>query len=66
MELTRGALRRRCMKSRPNASLLSGDAERPACSQVEAAYQRLKQDIMEGIYTPRQRRIRRSPNIVRF
>jgi len=54
------------MKSRPNASLLSGDAERPACSQVEAAYQRLKQDIMEGIYTPRQRRIRRSPNIVRF
>lgn len=30
-------------------------AERPACSRAESAYQRLKQDIMEGIYTPRQR-----------
>jgi DNA-binding GntR family transcriptional regulator len=42
------------MKSRPKTSLLSHDAERPACSRVEAAYQRLKQDIMEGVYTPRQ------------
>jgi DNA-binding GntR family transcriptional regulator len=30
-------------------------AERPACSRAEATYQRLKHDIMEGIYTPRQR-----------
>jgi DNA-binding GntR family transcriptional regulator len=32
-------------------------AERPPPSRVEAAYQRLKRDIMEGIYTPRQRLI---------
>jgi DNA-binding GntR family transcriptional regulator len=32
-------------------------AERPACSRVEATYQRLKRDIMEGVYTPRQRLI---------
>jgi DNA-binding GntR family transcriptional regulator len=42
------------MKSRPKTSLLSHDAERPAGSRVEAAYQRLKQDIIEGVYTPRQ------------
>ena len=30
-------------------------AERPACSRAEAAYQQLKQDIMAGVYTPRQR-----------
>jgi DNA-binding GntR family transcriptional regulator len=32
-------------------------AERPAYSRVEATYQRLKRDIMEGVYTPRQRLI---------
>jgi DNA-binding GntR family transcriptional regulator len=42
------------MKSRPKTSLLSHDAGRPAGSRVEAAYQRLKQDIIEGVYTPRQ------------
>lgn len=26
-----------------------------ACSRVEATYQRLKHDIMQGVYTPRQR-----------
>ena len=30
-------------------------AARPACSRAEAAYQQLKHDIMEGVYTPRQR-----------
>jgi DNA-binding GntR family transcriptional regulator len=30
-------------------------AERTACSRLEATYQRLKRDIMEGAYTPRQR-----------
>jgi DNA-binding GntR family transcriptional regulator len=29
--------------------------ERTACSRLEATYQRLKRDIMEGAYTPRQR-----------
>lgn len=32
-------------------------AERPVCSRVEVTYQRLKRDIMEGVYTPRQRLI---------
>src|SRR5919106_5618404 len=32
-------------------------AEHPVCSRVEATYQRLKGDIMEGVYTPRQRLI---------
>jgi DNA-binding GntR family transcriptional regulator len=32
-------------------------AERRVCSRVEAMYQRLKRDIMEGVYTPRQRLI---------
>jgi DNA-binding GntR family transcriptional regulator len=32
-------------------------AARPACSRVEATYLRLKHDIMEGVYTPRQRLI---------
>jgi DNA-binding GntR family transcriptional regulator len=32
-------------------------AKRPACSRVEVTYQRLKRDIMEGVYTPRQRLI---------
>ena len=31
--------------------------EHPVCSRVEATYQRLKRDIMEGVYTPRQRLI---------
>jgi DNA-binding GntR family transcriptional regulator len=30
-------------------------AVRPACSRLDAAYQRLKQDILDGVYTPRQR-----------
>ena len=30
-------------------------AGRAACSRVEATYQRLKHDIMQGVYTPRQR-----------
>ncbi len=42
------------MKSRPKIPLPSRGTERPACSRVEAAYQRLKRDIMEGVYTPRQ------------
>jgi DNA-binding GntR family transcriptional regulator len=32
-------------------------AERRVCSRVEATYQRLKRDIMDGVYTPRQRLI---------
>ncbi len=28
---------------------------RPACSRAETAYQQLKQDILDGVYTPRQR-----------
>jgi DNA-binding GntR family transcriptional regulator len=32
-------------------------AERRVCSRLEAAYQRLKRDIMDGVYTPRQRLI---------
>jgi hypothetical protein len=32
-------------------------AKRPACSRVEVTYQQLKRDIMEGVYTPRQRLI---------
>ena len=32
-------------------------AQRPACTRVEATYQRLKRHIMEGVYTPRQRLI---------
>lgn len=32
-------------------------AERPVCSRVEVTYQRLKRDIMEGVYTPHQRLI---------
>jgi DNA-binding GntR family transcriptional regulator len=31
--------------------------EHPVCSRVEATYQRLKRDIMGGVYTPRQRLI---------
>lgn len=43
------------MKSQPKSHLPSCGAKRPACSRVEATYQRLKRDIMEGVYTPRQR-----------
>jgi DNA-binding GntR family transcriptional regulator len=32
-------------------------AERPVGSRVDATYQRLKRDIIEGVYTPRQRLI---------
>lgn len=42
------------MKSRPKAHPPSDGVERPACSRLEATYQRLKRDIMEGVYTPRQ------------
>jgi DNA-binding GntR family transcriptional regulator len=31
--------------------------EHPVCGRVDATYQRLKRDIMEGVYTPRQRLI---------
>lgn len=43
------------MKSRSQTHLPSRSAERPACSRAEVTYQRLKHDIMEGVYTPRQR-----------
>lgn len=43
------------MKSRLKTHLPRNGVERPACSRVEATYQRLKRDIMEGVYTPRQR-----------
>jgi DNA-binding GntR family transcriptional regulator len=43
------------MKSRPKTQPLPSGAERAACSRLEAAYQRLKHDILEGIYTPHQR-----------
>jgi DNA-binding GntR family transcriptional regulator len=45
------------MKSQPQRHLPGCGAKRPACSRVEATYQRLKRDIMEGVYTPRQRLI---------
>lgn len=45
------------MQSRPKAQPPRRGAARPACSRVEATYQRLKRDIMEGVYTPRQRLI---------
>jgi DNA-binding GntR family transcriptional regulator len=45
------------MKSGAKAYPPHRGAERPPPSRVEAAYQRLKRDIMEGIYTPRQRLI---------
>jgi DNA-binding GntR family transcriptional regulator len=43
------------MKSRSKAQPRRGGAERAVCSRLEAAYQRLKHDITEGVYTPRQR-----------
>jgi len=45
------------MQSRPKSQPPRHGAKRSACSRVEATYQRLKHDIMEGIYTPRQRLI---------
>ncbi len=45
------------MKSLGRTHSPGREAERPVCSRVEATYQRLKRDIMEGIYTPRQRLI---------
>jgi DNA-binding GntR family transcriptional regulator len=45
------------MKSGAKAYPPHRGAERPPLSRVEAAYQWLKRDIMDGIYTPRQRLI---------
>jgi DNA-binding GntR family transcriptional regulator len=45
------------MKSPGRTHSPGREAERPVCSRVEATYQRLKRDIMEGVYTPRQRLI---------
>jgi DNA-binding GntR family transcriptional regulator len=45
------------MPSRPKTQPPRRRAARPACSRVEATYQRLKREIMEGVYTPRQRLI---------
>ena len=39
----------------PKTDDSSRGAEKASCSRVETAYQRLKHDILEGIYTPRQR-----------
>ncbi len=41
--------------SRPKSDRSSPGADRPACSRAETAYQQLKDDILEGVYTPRQR-----------
>ncbi len=41
--------------SRPKAKRADSGAASPSCSRAETAYQRLKHDILEGIYTPRQR-----------
>jgi DNA-binding GntR family transcriptional regulator len=43
------------MQSHPQTPLPRRGTDRPACSRVETAYQQLKRDIMEGVYTPRQR-----------
>lgn len=40
---------------RPKTTRASRGAERPPCSRAEMAYQQLRHDILEGIYTPRQR-----------
>ena len=45
------------MKSPARIHVPERGAKRPVCSRVEATYQRLKRDIMEGVYTPRQRLI---------
>jgi DNA-binding GntR family transcriptional regulator len=43
------------MPLRPKTHPPRRDTARPACGRAEAAYQRLKRAIIEGIYTPRQR-----------
>jgi DNA-binding GntR family transcriptional regulator len=43
------------MKPGPKAHPPRRGAERTACSRLEATYQQLKRDIMEGVYSPRQR-----------
>jgi DNA-binding GntR family transcriptional regulator len=45
------------MKSPARPRVAGRGAEHPACSRVEVTYRRLKRDIMEGVYTPRQRLI---------
>jgi DNA-binding GntR family transcriptional regulator len=42
------------MKSPARTHVPERGAKRPVCSRVEVTYQRLKRDIMEGVYTPRQ------------
>jgi DNA-binding GntR family transcriptional regulator len=42
------------MTSRPKTGARCSGVERTPCSRLEAAYQRLKRDILEGVYTPRQ------------
>jgi DNA-binding GntR family transcriptional regulator len=45
------------MKSPARTHVPERGAKRLVCSRVEVTYQRLKRDIMEGVYTPRQRLI---------
>ena len=45
------------MKSPASPHIPEHEAERSAHSRVEATYQQLKHDIIEGVYTPRQRLI---------
>jgi DNA-binding GntR family transcriptional regulator len=45
------------MKSAARTYSPGRGGEHPVCSRVDATYQRLKRDIMEGVYTPRQRLI---------
>ncbi|HEX9870842.1 MAG TPA: GntR family transcriptional regulator, partial [Candidatus Tectomicrobia bacterium] len=45
------------MKSPAQTHSLQRQAEGRGSSRVEATYQRLKRDITEGVYTPRQRLI---------
>ena len=45
------------MKSPARTHVPERGAKPPVCSRVEVTYQRLKRDIMEGVYTPRQRLI---------
>jgi DNA-binding GntR family transcriptional regulator len=41
--------------SRSKTKRSTRGAARPSCSRAETAYQQLKHDILEGVYTPRQR-----------
>ena len=45
------------MKSPGSLHVPGHEAERPAYSRVETTYQQIKHDIIEGVYTPRQRLI---------